>query len=92
MPDVPGPEAGPAQGGGVIELHQGEAGEGVLSLDLSALGQRQKETWRKRVQRTDERRPGWGQGARKEAHALRYSCTGPRGPTSHIPNRWYTSV
>lgn len=38
----------------MIELHQGEAGEGVLSLDLSALGQRQQETWRKRVQRTDE--------------------------------------
>lgn len=44
VPDVPGPEAGPAQGRGVSQLHQGEAGEGVLGLDLSALGQCQKET------------------------------------------------
>lgn len=53
VPDVPGPEAGTAQGGGVPQLHQREAGEGVLSLDLSALGQRQKETYSgERTQRT----------------------------------------
>lgn len=54
---MPGPEAGPAQGRGVIELHQGEAGEGVLSLDLSALGQRQEETWRKRGQMKGDQQP-----------------------------------
>lgn len=31
------------------QLHQGEAREGALGLDLSALGHRQKETWRKRT-------------------------------------------
>ena len=43
VPDVPGPKAGPTQGRGMLQLQQGEAGEGVLGLDLSALGQRQKE-------------------------------------------------
>ena len=51
VPDVPGPKAGRAQGRGVFKLQQGEVGEGVLSLDLSALGQRQKETWRKDCRR-----------------------------------------
>lgn len=50
---MPGPQAGTAQGRGVPQFQQGEAGEGALSLDLSALGQCQKETWRKRTQKTE---------------------------------------
>lgn len=50
--NVPGSQAGTPQCRRVSKFHQGEAGEGVLSLQLSALGQRQEKAWRKTQKRS----------------------------------------
>lgn len=73
------------------QLHQGEAREGVLSLDLSALGQRQKETWRERMQRTEMRReqqPVVETREKVRDKEQRKKAAGPRGiPMEvHIPH------
>jgi hypothetical protein len=64
--NVPGPQAGTPQCRRMPQLHQGEAGEGVLCLLLSAQRQRQEKAWREECREKTSR---WGFSADAKPYA-----------------------
>lgn len=85
--NVLGPQAGTPQCRRMPQLHQGEAGEGVLCLLLSAQCQRQEKTWREECREKTSRwsfsadpKPYANHPAQKHQDAMGPGTCSPKEP------------